>query len=138
MLKSNLLHPQLLAALGGAGHGAKILIADGNFPFGTRANATAQRVFLNLAPGMLNATDVLKVIADAVPIESAEIMLTAEGREAPIIADFRKLLGIQIPFIGHDRFAFYDACQSTDTAIVIATGEQRIYANILLTIGVVV
>jgi L-fucose mutarotase len=137
LLKSNLLHPQLLAALGGAGHGAKVLIADGNYPFSTKANPSAQRVYLNLAPGMLNATDVLKVIADTVPVESAEIMLTAEGREAPIVAEFRKQLGIQIPFIGHERFAFYDACASPDTAIVIATGEQRIYANILLTIGVV-
>ena len=36
-----------------------------------------------------------------------------------------------------ERFAFYDACRDSDTALVIASGEQRIYANILLTIGVV-
>ena len=35
------------------------------------------------------------------------------------------------------RFEFYDAVRDPDTALVIATGEQRIYANILLTIGVV-
>jgi L-fucose mutarotase len=25
-------HPELLRAIGGAGHGAKILLADGNYP----------------------------------------------------------------------------------------------------------
>ena len=36
-----------------------------------------------------------------------------------------------------ERFAFYETARGTDVALVIATGEQRIYANILLTIGVV-
>ncbi|MGI6377286.1 MAG: RbsD/FucU domain-containing protein [Anaerolineae bacterium] len=35
------------------------------------------------------------------------------------------------------RFDFYEAARGQDVALVIATGEQRIYANILLTIGVV-
>jgi L-fucose mutarotase len=37
----------------------------------------------------------------------------------------------------HDRFAFYDMARGPDLALAIATGERRIYANILLTIGVV-
>ena len=41
------------------------------------------------------------------------------------------------PLAAHRRFAFYDLCRDSDTALVIATGEQRIYANILLTVGVV-
>ena len=36
-----------------------------------------------------------------------------------------------------ERFAFYDACRSTDLAVLVATGEDRIYANLLLTVGVV-
>jgi L-fucose mutarotase len=35
------------------------------------------------------------------------------------------------------RFTFYAAASEKDVALVIATGEQRIYANLLLTIGVV-
>ena len=35
------------------------------------------------------------------------------------------------------RFEFYDAARDSDVALVIATGEQRVYANLLLTIGVV-
>jgi L-fucose mutarotase len=137
MLKYQLLHPEILAALGGAGHGSKILIADGNYPFSTRAHPSAKRVYLNLAPGLVNATDVLRVLVNAIPIESADIMLTADGTEAPIIAEFRALLPKELTIRGVERFEFYDLCRDPDTALVIATGEQRIYANILLTIGVV-
>lgn len=137
MLKTSLLHPELLAALGGAGHGSKVLIGDSNYPFSTKSPGGAKRIYLNFSPGMLTATDVLKGIAGVIPIEQAEIMLTSSGKEAPIIDEFRGILGIQVPIVGHDRNAFYAAASSQDTAIVIATGEQRIYANILLTIGVV-
>jgi L-fucose mutarotase len=74
MLKTQLLHPEILAALGGAGHGSKVLIADGNFPFGTGANPAAKRVYLNLAPGLLTVTDVLRVLVEAMPVEAAEVM----------------------------------------------------------------
>ena len=42
MLKSKLIHPQILGTLGTAGHGSGILIADGNYPFSTRANPAAE------------------------------------------------------------------------------------------------
>jgi L-fucose mutarotase len=136
MLKSPLLHPEILQALGGAGHGSKVLIADGNYPFGTGVNPAAERVYLNFAPGLLKATDVLRVLAEVIPVESAEVMMPAEGSEPPIFAEFRELLGgLGLRPVG--RFDFYEAARRSDTALVIATGEQRIYANILLTIGVV-
>jgi L-fucose mutarotase len=135
MLKTQLLHPEILAALGGAGHGSKVLIADGNFPFGTGANPAAKRVYLNLAPGLLTVTDVLRVLVEVMPVEAAEVMQPPLG-EPPIFAEFRVLLpGIDLKKLG--RFEFYDAARESDTALVIATGEQRIYANILLTVGVV-
>jgi L-fucose mutarotase len=137
MLTYNLLHPEILQALGAAGHGSGILIADGNYPFVTRANPTAKRVYLNLAPGLINATDVLKAIAPAVPVELATVMLTNEAKAAPIVKEFRKILPKDTPFRAIERFEFYDAARDSDVALVIATGEQRIYANILLTVGVV-
>jgi L-fucose mutarotase len=79
MLKTKLLHPEILAALGGAGHGSKVLIADGNFPFGTGANPAAKRVYLNLAPGLVTVTDVLEVLIEAIPIEAAEVMQPPSG-----------------------------------------------------------
>jgi len=137
MLKTKLLHPEILAALGGAGHGSKVLIADGNFPFSTGANPAAKRVYLNLAPGLLTVTDVLRVLAEAIPIEAAEVMQPSSGDEPSIFTDFRSILpqGVELRRLG--RFEFYDVARERDTALVIATGEQRIYANILLTVGVV-
>ena len=41
MLKYRLLHPELLRALGEAGHGARVLIADGNYPLATRSPGRA-------------------------------------------------------------------------------------------------
>jgi len=137
MLRTKLLHPQILSALGGAGHGTKVLIADGNFPFGTGAHPAAQRVYLNLAPGMLKVTDVLRVLVEAIPIEAAEVMLPATGPEPAIFDEFRALLPKEIALKPLGRFEFYDAARQPDTALVIATGEQRVYANLLLTIGVV-
>lgn len=136
MLTTQLLHPEILEALGGSGHGGKVLIADGNYPFNTRANPGAKRVYLNFTPGKLNAVEVLEVIAAAIPIEAADVMTPDSGEEPSIFADFRRILpGITLKTNG--RFAFYDLARDSDCCLVIATGEQRIYANILLTIGVV-
>jgi L-fucose mutarotase len=136
MLKYQLLHPEILAALGAAGHGARVLIADGNYPFATKSHPAARRVYLNLAPDVLKATEVLAVLADAIPIEAAHVMVPDAGDEPAIFAEFRTLLpGIELYALG--RFAFYDTASGPDLALVIATGERRIYANLLLTIGIV-
>src|SRR5512143_3869849 len=104
MLKTKLLHPEILAALGGAGHGSKVLIADGNFPFGTGANPAAKRVYLNLAPGLVTVTDVLKVLIEEMPTEAAEVMQPPTG-EPPIFTEFRTLLsGMDLKKLG--RFEF--------------------------------
>ena len=137
MLKSHLLHPEILRALAGAGHGSQVLIADGNYPASTGSAPNAARVYLNLAPGLINATDALKALLTAIPIEAAHVMQTADGSEPPIFAEFRALLGPDLPLIPLERFAFYEAASHPAVCLVIATGEQRIYANLLLTIGVV-
>ncbi len=136
MLTYPLLHPEILAALGAAGHGAQVLIADGNYPLATRSHPSARRVFLNLAPGVLAVTDVLRVLAGATPVEAAHVMVPDAGPEPPIFREFRELLpGLELEPLG--RFAFYDAARGPDLALAIATGERRVYANILLTIGVI-
>ena len=136
MLKTRLLHPGILEALGEAGHGAQVLIADGNYPLGTRSNGAAHRVYLNLAPGLVSVTDVLRALIDAIPIEAAWVMTPDDGNDPAIFEDFRTLLGgIELERLG--RFPFYDAARGPDVALAIATGEQRLYANLLLTIGVV-
>ena len=136
MLKSQLLHPEILAVLGEAGHGSRVLIADGNYPFSSGGNPDADRVYLNLAPGLVTVTDVLRVLTTAIPIEAATVMMPDTGPEPGIFEDFRVLLpGLELQKVG--RFEFYDLAREGDVVLIIATGEQRIYANLMLTIGVV-
>ncbi len=137
MLRGTLIHPQILEALGTAGHGSQVLIADGNYPFGTGANRHARRVFLNLSPGVLSVPDVLRVLVSAIPVEAAAVMVPADGSEPPIFHEFRDLLPVGMELTSIDRFGFYEAARGNDLVLVIATGEQRVYANILLTIGVI-
>lgn len=136
MIKGKLIHPEILSVLGTAGHGATILIADGNYPFVTNGNVLAERVYLNLMPGMVKVTDVLEAIISVTPIEAASVMVPNDGTEPAIFEEFRQLLG-GMDLEPLDRFEFYDAAKEDSCCLVIATGEQRIYANILLTIGVI-
>lgn len=137
MIRYRLTHPRILAALASAGHGSQVLIADGNYPFATGSNPAATRVFLNLTPGSAPVDEVLAVLADAIPIEAAQVMTPDSGPEPPIFESFKEILPEGVGLWPLGRQAFYEAARGPDVALVIATGEQRIYANVLLTIGVI-
>src|SRR5438105_969429 len=139
MLKSQLLHPQILQALARAGHGAKVLISDGNYPHWPKRGANAEVVFLNLAPGQLLVTDVLTAILTAVPVEKAEVMDYARSgpnslaQDPPIWNEFRQVLhdasnDLELEKI--ERFKFYDVAGEKEVCLTVATGDQRIYANL--------
>jgi L-fucose mutarotase len=146
VLRTKLLHPGILEALGRAGHSSKILIADGNYPFATQLGRNASLVALNLSPGKVSATEVLEALVSAVPIEAATIMQPVTSgpyalKEEPAIwGSFRRILddaGVDVVFDRLERFAFFDAAKDDNVILTIATGEQRLYANLLLQIGVV-
>ncbi len=134
---TRMLQPDILSALGRAGHGSCVLIADGNYPVSTHSPASAARVFLNLRPGLVQVADVLEVLRDTVPIEQATWMATPDGQPAAIHQEFLKLLPAGVPTRSLSRADFYAAVSQPTTALVIATGEERRFANILITIGVV-
>ena len=136
MINYTLTHPGLLAALAESGHGSQILIADGNYPHNTGAPAAATRIALNLRPGLLTIDQILEVLIDAVPIEAAAVMTPPDGNWTEAVKGYEKALGKDLPITSHQRFDFYDAARSADVAIVIASGDTRHYANLLLTIGV--
>ncbi len=135
MLKIKLLHPDILSVLASNGHGAKVLIADSNYPFITGTSPACKRVFLNLSPGLLTVTDVLKVVKDYIPIEAGIVMVPPGGDSQPIHNEFAELLGSQVKLTAEKRFDFYREVKSEETCLVIATGETRRFANILLVIG---
>jgi L-fucose mutarotase len=131
-----MLHPDILSALGRSGHGSCVLIADGNYPVSTQSPVSATRVFLNLRPGMVQVVDVLEVLRDTTPFELITLMATPDGQPAAIHQEFLRLLP-GVPTRSLPRTEFYAAATLPTTALVIATGEERRFANILLTIGVV-
>ena len=137
MLTTKLIHPEILSVLGKLGHGSQVLVADGNYPFATNSNPSAQRVYLNLTPGIVSATDVLSAIAPSIRIEAAVVMMPESGNKPPIFDEFRQLLPSDIVLKPLVRAEFYAAARDPNTGLVIGTGEQRLYGNILLTIGVV-
>ena len=135
MLRYRLVHPPLLEALAIAGHGSRILLADGNYPYATMINPAAKLVHLNLEPGVLTVTDVLPVLQDAVNFEAATVMAAPADVDASIQDEYRRMLGPAVPVERVERFAFYDLVRSSDVGLVVATAEQRIYGNLLLTVG---
>lgn len=137
MLKTPLLHPEILGALGAAGHGARVLIADGNYPFSTEAPVNARRVFLNVRPGLVSVPDVLQALAATIPIEAAMLMEPADSQRVDVHETLRTMLPPAAKLVLHKRLEFYAEAKSPSTALVIATGEERRFANVLLTIGVV-
>lgn len=137
MLRYTLTHQPTISALARLGHGSRVLVADGNYPFATAMHARAELVHLNFRPGLLDVNEVLTTLLDAVPFEAATVMAAPPGVEVTAHDEYRQILGDDVPVSSLERFRFYDAVRAPETGLVIATGDQRIYANLLLDVGVV-
>jgi L-fucose mutarotase len=144
MLKHELIHPQINQALGRAGHHAKILIADGNYPASTKKGPNAEVVCLNLAPGVVTVTQVLRALLTAVPVDAVNTMGIPPddpyGRrgDPPVWADYRRVLkqsGLRLTLEPILKWDFYKAVESPDHVLTVQTGDQALWANLLLTIG---
>ena len=132
MLTTTCIHPGIIKALSLCGHGSKVLIADGNYPLADKSG-NAEKVYLGVMPGLPTVTDVLKAVHSVVEIEKAEVMVTGDGTTPEIFKEFEEELGL--PLSGVGRFEYYDICCEPDVVLAISTGEKRVFANILLTIG---
>lgn len=135
MINGEIIHPEILRVLASIGHGTNILIADGHFPFATAASHETPRVYLNFAPDMLKVPDVLRHLVKMIDIEAATAPVPDDGIEPPIFPEYRELLPKNIEIRKVTRFEFYDAVNNPNMGLIIATGETRTYACILLTVG---
>ena len=134
MLTGKCIHPELIRVLSLCGHGDKVLIADGNYPLASKTG-DAEKVYLGVTPGLPTVTDVLAALQSVINIEKAEVMDPADGTTPEIFGEFQTMLGgMELHKLG--RYEFYDACCQDGVRLAISTGEQRVYANILLTVGV--
>jgi len=136
MLKTAVIHPTIMEALGRSGHFAQVVIADGNLPVGAMTGKNSVTVHLNFRPGMLDALTVLEGILEVCPIQGAIVMDKPAEANAEIHDNYKKLLGA-VTWDTMERWAFYDKIREPETTLIIQTGEQRRFANIILTVGVV-
>lgn len=135
MLRSPILHPPLLAALGAAGHGARVLIADANYSHSTNIGPRTALIHLNLRPGLVTVDQVLEPVLATVPVEAVTVMRPDDGSTPAVFARYTELLGDGLALRPVDRLSFYAECRQPDLAVCVATGDDRLYANVLLTIG---
>ena len=141
MLKnlSPLLTPELLKILCEMGHGDEIVIADGNFP----AASLHDRVIRLDGHG---GVEVLKAVMSVIPLdtyaESNAILMElvpGDDVETPIWEEYAAVLkdseGDTVRMEHIERFAFYERAKKAYA--VIATGENALYANLILKKGVI-
>ncbi len=145
MLKSKLIHPEILAVLGRAGHHARILIADGNYPASTTMGPNGTLISLNLSPGLVTVNQVLEAILSAIPIDHVHTMGIpaddpyAQLGDPPVWKEFSATMaaaGLSIPLTPISKWDFYEEVKSTDHVLTIQTGDVALWANLLLKVGV--
>lgn len=145
MLKHQLIHPKINEILGRAGHHSKVLIADGNYPAYSTLGPRAELVSLNLSPGLVSCTQVLEALLSAIPVETANTMMYQTvgpyglKEDPPVWKMYRDVfaknkLDLQLEPI--EKWDFYKAVNTADHVLTIQTGDQHLWANLLLTMGV--
>lgn len=145
MLRHQLIHPKINEVLGRAGHHAKVLIADGNYPASSAIGPRAELVSLNLMPGVVTCTQVLEALVTAIPIEIVNTMMYettgpyALNEDPPVWAQYRKILkdaGVSVELKPIEKWDFYKAVATTDHVLTVQTADQQRFANLLLMVGV--
>ena len=142
MLKgiSKKISPELLKILCEMGHGDEIVIADANFP----SETFGKRVIR--ADG-IQGTEMLDAVLSLFPLDTysdpnmilMQLMDCDAGKINPTIWEEYKDIANKhdknVKVGNIDRFEFYE--RAKDAYAVIATGEQAVYANIILKKGVI-
>jgi L-fucose mutarotase len=144
MLKHQLIHPEISLILSQAGHHGRVLIADGNYPASTKRGPNSKLVCLNLAPGIVTCSQVLETLLSALPVDQVNTMgippedpYAREG-EPPVWQDYRQIIGragLDLKLDPIPKWEFYEQVASPDHVLTIQTGDQALWANLLLTIG---
>lgn len=133
-----IISPELLMVLMEMGHGDEIVLADGNFP----AASMAQRLLRADGHGV---PELLEAILKLLPLDTyvanpVALMAVVPGdtTKPTIWEDYRKIIAAsgekfsEFEFV--ERFDFYERARGAYA--VVATGERALYANVILTKGV--
>ena len=132
-----IISPELLKVLCEMGHGDEIVIADANYPAETNGKRVVRADGLG-GVELLNA--ILKLIPlDTYAKENFLLMATTNGDPTPEIwARYQKTAekrdsNLRMGFLSREEF--YE--RSRSAYAIIASGEEAIYANIILKKGVI-
>lgn len=140
-----ILSPELLKALCEMGHGDKILLADGNYP----GNSAAKRCgALFLRADGLGVPALMEAVLQLMPLDAytdlpAMVMgvdVRDTGLKIPIHDTYKEIL-LKYDARGADavgeleRYAFYE--KADQCSVIVQTGEEAVYANIILQKGVI-
>jgi L-fucose mutarotase len=145
MLRHQLIHPRINEVLGRAGHHARILIADGNYPASTKKGPNAELVCLNLMPGVVTCAQVLQAVLSAVPIDAVHTMMYtrddpyALDKDPPVWEEYRAVIraaGLDLKLEPIEKWDFYKAVETSDHVLTIQTADRQRFANLLLSVGV--
>jgi L-fucose mutarotase len=145
MLRHQLIHPKINEVLGRAGHHAKILIADGNYPASSAIGPRAEMVSMNLMPGVITCDQALQAVLSAIPVEAAHTMMYertgpyALSEDPPVWSQYRgtlKAAGVGIELQPIEKWEFYKAVATPDHVLTVQTADQQRFANLLLVVGV--
>ena len=134
-----ILGPDLLFALRAMGHGDEIAIVDANFP----ALAMAKRLIRLDGHDAVRVTDAVLSLLPLdrfAPDETAIRMEVVGDPDAvpPICTLFQDVIDRRDPgyqLVKLERFAFYE--RAKNAFAIVATGERRLYGNIILKMGVI-
>ncbi len=144
MLYHQLVHPKINEVLARAGHHARVLIADGNYPASTKRGPNAELVCLNLSPGVVTVAQVLRAILSAAPIDAVNTMGIpaddpyAQAGDPPVWEEYRGVIresGRSLELKPIQKWDFYEAVNSPDHVLTVQTADQSLWANVLLTLG---
>jgi L-fucose mutarotase len=135
----NLLGPELLYVLRSMGHGDDIAIVDANFP----ADSLATRL---IRMDGHSATVVLEAILKLLPVDDflddpirSMAVVGNPDSKPEIVAEFEQLVaaaeGRSVAARALSREEFYAAAEHAYA--IVATGESRLYGNLLVAKGVV-
>lgn len=102
----------------------------------TASNPSAEKVFLNLTPGLLNVTQILEVLKETAPIEAAAVMTPPDGTMQPVFEEYKSVIP-DVPFDYIQQFDFYERAKESNVGLLIASGDVRNFANLLLKVGFV-
>lgn len=132
--------PELMKIMMEMGHGDDLVIADGNFPSASVAQAT-QTKYLIRADGH-NVPELLDAILKFFPLDQyvkQPVSLMQAPSEQPIWKTYTDVIKKHDSkfndFEMIERFAFYERAKKA--FVIIATSEKALYANIILKKGVI-